>query len=105
MKAPTPGPWHVEHGTPSGRRLVADLVEGEQHLTHYRIVHEGEHEGGGAEDAHMIAAAPDLYAAATLACGRIVEMSQSFKDDDKRWKVCAEVAAALGVALLKSEGR
>ena len=56
----TPGPWHAEHGTPTGRRLVADLVEGEQHLTHYRIVHEGEREGDGEADALLIAAAPDL---------------------------------------------
>lgn len=58
MSGHTPGPWHVEHGTPTGRRLVADLVEGEQHLTHYRIVHEGEREGDGEADALLIAAAP-----------------------------------------------
>ena len=36
MSGPTPGPWYVETGTPSGRRLVADLVEGDLRLTHYR---------------------------------------------------------------------
>lgn len=66
MSAHTPGPWHVEHGTPSGRRLVADLVEGDLRLTHFRIVHDGESEGGGEADALLIAAAPDLLAAALL---------------------------------------
>jgi hypothetical protein len=42
---------------------VADLVEGDLRLTHYRIVHEGASEGGGQADANLIAAAPDLLEA------------------------------------------
>jgi hypothetical protein len=56
----TPEPWFAEHGTPSGRRLVADLVEGRASLTHYRIVHEGQEEGGGEADALLIAQAPAM---------------------------------------------
>jgi hypothetical protein len=61
MSAHTPGPWHVEHGTPSGRRLVADLVVESNHgLTDYRIVHEGESDGAGEADALLIASAPRM---------------------------------------------
>ena len=58
----TPGPWFAEHGTPSGRRVVADLVEGKASLVHYRIVHEGQEEGGGEADARLIAQAPAMAA-------------------------------------------
>jgi hypothetical protein len=113
VSAHTPGPWHVEHGTPSGRRLVADLVEGGLRLTHYRIVHDGAQEGGGEADANLIAAAPDLLAALkALVDWQGVDheaTSGPFDDDVEECPgddTCrCQIVALVNAAIAKAEGR
>lgn len=101
MNAPTPGPWHVETGTPSGRRLVADLVEGDLRLTHYRIVHDGESEGDGEADANFIASAPDLLAALHHALEWLeIEGCDCGTDEPGTCALCEA-----GAAVRKAEGR